>query len=268
MVLAPAMLLLAACGDSSVTTTQEIDRSMIAPVTKDELSVAATKRVIFAHQSVGNDILDGVNAVSAAAGVPLNVVETRVAPADSKGIFHFKVGTNGEPLGKIKEFQASLAQSPLSDIDVALVKLCYIDFNSGTDVAQVASAYVQTVEDLQSQHPQTRFVAITTPLTTIQTGPKAWVKSLLGKTPAGYVENAKREEFNAVLRQKFDAGRLFDVAKLESQAGAEPVVFDYEGRSHQALDPELTYDGGHLNDNGKRIVGSAFVKFLANLPAS
>jgi|KBSSwiStaDraftv2_1062776.scaffolds.fasta_scaffold147656_3 lysophospholipase L1-like esterase len=262
------LLLLAACGDGPVNAPQEIDRTMLAPATRNEVTAAATKRVIFAHQSVGGDILAGVNAVSAGAGVPLNVVETRIAPATGGGIYHFKVGTNGDPLGKIREYHDALAQTPLTGVDVALVKLCYIDFNRGTDAAQIATAYVQAIEDLQSRHPQTRFVAVTTPLTTIQTGPKAWVKSLLGKTPAGYAENAKREEFNAVLRQKFGAGRLFDVAKLESQGGAEPVVYDYQGSSYEALDPALTSDGGHLNDAGKRVVGSAFVKFLANLPAS
>ena len=133
---------------------------------------------------------------------------------------------------------------------------------------QIATAYVQTLENLQSRNPQTRFVAVTTPLTTIQTGPKSWVKRLLGKTPAGYIENAKREEFNAVLRRKFGTDRLFDVAKLESQGGAVPVVFDYEGRHFDALDPALSSDGGHLNDAGKRVVGSGFLKFLATLPAS
>jgi lysophospholipase L1-like esterase len=262
------LLLLAACGDGPVTAPQEIDRTMLAPATRNEVTAAATKRVIFAHQSVGGDILAGVNAVSAGAGVPLNVVETRIAPETGGGIYHFKVGVNGDPLGKIREYHDALAQTPLTGVDVALVKLCYIDFNRGTDAAQIAAAYVQAIEDLQSRHPQTRFVAVTTPLTTIQTGPKAWVKGLMGKAPAGYAENAKREEFNAVLRQKFGAGRLFDVAKFESQGGAGPVMYNYQGRSYEALDPALTSDGGHLNDAGKRAVGSAFVKFLANLPAS
>jgi len=261
------LLLLTACGDASTTTPPEIDKAMLAPVQQNEITAAAGKRVIFAHQSVGSDILDGANQVAAIAGVPLNVIETREPPADRSGIFHFKVGTNGVPLGKIQAYHDALAQSPLTGVDVALVKLCYLDFNHGTDVAQVASAYVQAVEDLQKRHPQTAFVAVTAPLTTIQTGPKAWVKRALGKTPAGYIENARRDEFNAVLRQKFAANRLFDVARLEAQGGAQPVVFDYEGRTLEALDPALSSDGGHLNDAGKRVVGSAFVKFLANLDA-
>jgi len=262
------VLLLGACGDTSETAQQEIDRTMLAPATKTEITAAAAKRVLFAHQSVGGDILDGANAIAADAGVSLNFVEARNAVATGGGIYHFKVGTNGNPLGKLEDYQALLAQTPPASFDVAMIKLCYIDFNRGTDARRIASAYVQAVEDLQSRHPQTRFVAVTTPLTTIQSGPKAWMKRLLGKTPAGYVENARREEFNAVLRGKFGTDRLFDVAKLESQGGAVPVVFDYEGRHFDALDPALSSDGGHLNDAGKRVVGSAFVKFLATLPAS
>jgi hypothetical protein len=243
---------------------QKLNTPMIAPVSKAEIAAAASKRVIFAHQSVGNDILDGARTLAADAGVPLNVVESREAPSDANGIFHFKVGTNGVPLGKIEEFRNTLSQAQLADVDVALVKLCYIDFNRSTDAAQLATAYVQAIDELQQRHPRTLFAAMTAPLTTIQTGPKAWVKRLLGKTPAGYVENAKREQFNAVLRQRFDESHLFDVARIEARGGQEAARFEYEGRQLDALDPGLSSDGGHLNDAGKRVVGSAFVKFLGN----
>lgn len=258
--------MLAGCNRSS--PEQESSTPMIAPVSKDEIATAAGKRVIFAHQSVGNDILDGARALAADAGVPLNVIESREVPSDANGIFHFKVGTNGVPLGKLEEFRNTLSEAQLADVDVAVVKLCYIDFDRSTDAAQLATTYVQTIDELQQRHPQTVFAAMTAPLTTIQTGPKAWIKRLLGKTPAGYVENAKREQFNAVLRQRFDESRLFDVARVEARGGREAATFDYEGRQLDALDPGLTSDGGHLNDEGKRVVGSAFVKFLANSKAS
>lgn len=257
--------LLAGCNRSP--QEQEPITPMIAPVSKAEIAAAAGKRVIFAHQSVGNDILDGARALATDAGVPLNVVESREPPSDANGIFHFKVGTNGVPLGKIEEFRNTLSQQ-LADVDVAVVKLCYIDFNRSTDAAQIATAYVQTIDELQQRHPQTVFAAMTAPLTTIQTGPKAWIKRLLGKAPAGYVENAKREQFNAVLRQRFDESRLFDVARIEARSGQAAATFEYEGRQLDALDPGLTSDGGHLNDAGKRVVGSAFVKFLANSKTS
>jgi lysophospholipase L1-like esterase len=259
---------LGACGDSAtIEAPQELKTSMLEPVTQTELAAAAGKRVLFAHQSVGNDILDGVNAIAAASGTRINMVESGVVPADTSGIFHFKVGTNGEPLGKVKQFHDTLAQSSLAGVDVAMVKLCYIDFNRNTDAARIAHAYVQTIEELQRSHPRTTFAAMTAPLTTIQTGPKAWVKSMLGKDPAGHAENAKREEFNAVLRGKFGAAQLFDVAKIEAHGGGKPVVYEYKGQPYEALDPALTSDGGHLNEAGKRVLGAEFVKFLAKVKA-
>ena len=263
-----ALAVLGACGDSAtIEAPQELKTSMLEPVTQAELAAAAGKRVLFAHQSVGNDILDGVNAIAAASGTRINVMETSAVPTDTSGIFHFKIGTNGEPLGKVRQFHELLAQSSLAGVDVAMVKLCYIDFNRTTDATQIANAYVQTIEELQRSHPGTTFAAMTAPLTVIQTGPKAWLKSMLGKDPAGHVENVKREEFNAVLRQRFGATQLFDVAKIEAHGGGKPVVYEYKGQPYYALDPALTSDGGHLNEAGKRVVGAEFVKFLAKVKA-
>ncbi|MGA8005664.1 MAG: hypothetical protein WCA17_06165, partial [Burkholderiales bacterium] len=43
---------------------------------REQLERVARLRVFFAHQSVGMNILDGVKALAAAAGVPLRIVET------------------------------------------------------------------------------------------------------------------------------------------------------------------------------------------------
>jgi hypothetical protein len=259
----------AGCGQfTPEQQTSEQRTFMPEPVSKAEIAAAAATRVIFAHQSIGKDILDGARALAADAGVPLTVVETREAPAATSGIFHFEVGSNGAPLGKLEDYRKTLSLAPLTGVDVALLKLCYIDFDASTDAAQVAAAYVHTIEDLQQRHPRTLFAAVTAPLTTIQTGPKAWVKGLLGRTPAGYVENAGRDRFNAILRQRFDRSHLFDVASIEANGGRAAALFEYEGRQLSALDPGLTWDGGHLNDAGKRAVGSAFVRFLANSRAN
>lgn len=262
LILTGQATLLAGCNRSA--QEPKPNAPMIAPVSKAEIAAAAGKRVVFAHQSVGDNILDGVRVLAADASVPLNVVESREVPSDANGIFHFKVGTNGVPLGKIEEFRNMLSQPQFADVDIAAMKLCFIDFNRTTDAGQLAAAYVQTIDELQQLHPQTVFAAMTAPLTTIQTGPKAWIKRLLGKAPAGYVENARREQFNAVLRQRFDESHLFDVARIEARGGREAATFEYEGRQFDALDPGLTSDGGHLNDAGKRVVASAFVRFLAN----
>lgn len=225
-------------------------------------------RVVFAHQSVGNDILDGVRTLASEAGVDLNIVENRDAGALEKGIAHFRVGRNGDPRGKLEEYRRTLSNLAKSNVDVALVKLCYVDVTAATDATQLAERYTATIKELQGRHSHTKFVATTVPLTTVQRGPKAWIKQLLGRTPAGYIENAKREEFNDVLRQRFEPSSLLDIAHIEAHGDGRPTVFTYEGRTVNALNPRFTSDGGHLNDTGKRIVGAAFVRFLAGASAN
>lgn len=104
------------------------------------------------------------------------------------------------------------------------------------------------------------------PLTASPTNdwPKAWVKQLLGKQPAGYESNARRHAFNESLRAHYGANDdLFDIAALESGHGRTGV--NYNGQRIEALDPALTEDGGHLNDQGQRVIGGALARHLAAL---
>src|SRR5688572_11810337 len=96
--LATLLTLTAAC------TQQSAEPPMVAKVTSDQLSALAQKRIVFAHQSVGNDVLDGLNILAREAGVSLSIAETRAIPEIGTGIYHFHVGTNGDPNGKMQEF--------------------------------------------------------------------------------------------------------------------------------------------------------------------
>jgi hypothetical protein len=244
-----AVTLACAGGCHPVENVMPID----TPPTADQWKTFAARRIVFGHQSVGRNILDGVTTLAAGAGIDLPITETRDG-APAPGIAHFGVGANGDPLGKIRDFAAVMDGPAAAGADIALMKLCYIDFSDSADPAAVAAAYGDTLAHLQQRHPATVFVAVTTPLTTVQSGPKALVKKMLGRAPAGQVENTRREAFNAVLRARFGAeGRLFDLAALESGGGA-------------SLNPALTYDGGHLNETGARLVAERFVAFLAGLP--
>ena len=153
-------------------------------------------------------------------------------------------------------------------MDVAVLKLCYIDFTADTDGRALAGKYTTAMNALQHQYPQTRFVAATAPLTTVQTGPKAWIKILLGRKPAGYLENARRADFNDQLRSTVSEAVLFDLARLEATAAGSQNTFDLDGRTIESLDPALTSDGGHLNESGEKSIAAAFVRFLAGLGRS
>lgn len=232
----------------------------------ENLQRVADKRIVFAHQSVGNDILSGIAAMAQRSRRSINIIQGREAPADWQGILHFKVGTNGDPKAKIGDFVQTLENGSLQSADVAVLKLCYIDFDASTNVEGLAREYGDAIERLQTRYPHTRVVATTAPLTTIQTGPKAWVKRLLGRTPSGYEDNYRRHVFNERLRARFGEGRLFDLARAEAASGQGGHTFEFNSQRIEAMNPALTYDGGHLNERGKDAVSSAFLDFIAELP--
>lgn len=228
-------------------------------VSARQWEAVAARRIVFGHQSVGSNILDGVRALAADSGVNLPITESR-GPASAPGLTHFLVGRNGDPLGKIRDFSAVIDGG--ANGDIALLKLCYIDLGAGDEPRQLAATYCDTLDALAGRHPRTRFVAVTVPLTTVQGGPKALVKRLLGRIPDGWQENALRHAFNEALRVRYaDGGRLFDLAALE----AAPRPRSRDGRPVPALDPSLTDDGGHLNAAGARRVAAALIGFLAEV---
>lgn len=238
------------------------DPVALPEVSAEEIGAVAARRVALAHQSVGGNLLDGVAAIATKSGVPLDITETREPPVTGGGIFHFLVGENGDPEGKLQDFLGVLAMQDWSGFDIAMIKLCYADFTSGTDPVALASRYIGTVEALQSRQPQTLFVAVTAPLTTVQDGPRAWVKRLLGRTPLGVPENARRHQFNEILRARFTSRNLFDLAKLEATGAASTEL---DGEVVAVLNPQLSSDGGHLNELGKELLGASFLKFVAHV---
>ncbi|MBM4130034.1 hypothetical protein FJ250_03265 [bacterium] len=248
-----AVLLTTACRPAA----PEAPMTSIPTVTEAQWQAAAARRVIFAHQSVGRDLLDGLRSLD--GGSRLAIAETR-APGPGPGLFHFPVGRNGDPFGKVGDFAAAVdAAAP---VDIALVKLCYVDLPAAIDPLAVARAYGDTLDALAARHPTTTFVAVTMPLTTVQEGRRAFVKKLLGRAPTGLAENARRQAFNDVLRSRSRPDRpLFDLAAVEA-AGR---TARHHGREIQYLDPALTSDGAHLNDEGARRAAAALVAFLAGL---
>jgi len=222
-------------------------------------------KVVFGHQSVGSNVLSGVERLAAWDGARIAIREQRKGPALA-GITHFFIGRNGDPASKIQDFSAAMDAGAAQGADVALMKLCYVDFNATTDARKVADEYISSLDALARRHPGTRFVAVTVPLMAEQTGPKAWVKRLTGKLPSGYLDNARRGEFNTRLREQYLAqGRLFDLARAESEASGDCCRVGVEGKEIEVLNPELTYDGGHLNERGQVLVASAFLRFVSEL---
>lgn len=263
LLLTMTMLVLLGCNESTQKETSMATTQHAMP----EWQALDKKRVVFGHQSVGGNILNGIERLAAQDGVKIDISEQRTAPAQ-QGINHFFIGKNGDPMSKIRDFAATVDAGAAQGADVALMKLCYADFNAATDARQLANAYIVSLESLAQRHPGTSFVAVTVPLMAVQTGPKAWIKRLIGKQPSGYLDNAKRTEFNTLLRERYLAeDRLFDLARIEAEPTGKRSTIRVDGQEVEALNPELTNDGGHLNERGQKLVAAAFLNFVGSLPA-
>ncbi|HEY3411387.1 MAG TPA: hypothetical protein VGK53_24750, partial [Propionicimonas sp.] len=137
-------------------------------VTAEELSEVARRRVFFGHMSVGANILDGMETLYRAFGSDkLQLVEfDRAGPLpDVAGgvILHTAIGDNGDPVGKLRNFDAVLRSGLADQVDVAVVKFCYVDLTQGTDVEALFAQYRTTLDGLERDYPKVRFLHATAP---------------------------------------------------------------------------------------------------------
>ncbi len=230
----------------------------------------AEKKIFFGHQSVGYNIMDGVADVIRNQGLPaLRITETHEATAFAQPVFaHSRVGKNVEIRSKLQDFEEYLGSGIGPAADVAFVKFCFLDISASSDAAKEFALYKDSMARMQKAYPGTTFLHVTIPLTALQTGPKAWIKRLLGKPVSGYADNIVRNEYNALLRKEF-AGRepVYDLAELEStHPDGQRVYFVKDGNQVFTLASEYTDDGGHLNVRGRTRAAEQLLAVLAALP--
>jgi hypothetical protein len=234
------------------------------------LARLARSRVFFAHQSVGQNIVEGLEGLQSASGVQsLRIAKLEEStPANAPAFIHARLGTNGDPKGKTDAFVAALENGLGNSVDIALQKYCFVDFDANTDVYAVFNYYRASMERLQQRFPKLTILHVTAPIVVVQSGPRAMVKKWIGRTPDYYPENAVREAFNELMRTHYArGGKLFDLAALEaSKPGSAPEPILFQGRRLYTLLPDYSTDGGHLNDGAQRRVASALVSFLESAP--
>ena len=271
VLLSCAALLTAACRGGAVRE-ESVHEASLREVPDQAWRDLAAKRIFFGHQSVGENIMEGVGELARAEPLTgLHVAAGERALAGGGGVFaHGRIGRNGDPGLKTDEF-ARLLEGPLrGKVDVAFHKYCYADFSETSDVPAVFDHYRKTLERLRAEFPGVVFVHVTTPLVRVQSGPRAVLKRLLGRTPGRYGGNFARERFNDLMRGAY-GGRepLFDLAAIEStRPDGRRETIRAGSRSGFALVPAYTTDNAHLNELGRRRVAEALLVFLARLPAS
>ena len=231
------------------------------------LETVAAARVLLGHQSVGRNILAGVQTLSTEAGVPIRIVEVDGAPADDgPGLFHSNIGRNGDPGSKCEVFEHLLLRPERPQYDLAMMKFCYVDLQRDTaqEVEAMLARYDRVVERLAEQRPDVRLVHISLPLRTHGTGWRSKVKRIIGRDIPGDDDNVLRNAFNDGLRARYGDEPFFDLARLEStHADGSRSAFRSNGREIYTLAREYTSDGGHFNAAGQRVMAAEFLRTLA-----
>lgn len=254
-----------------------VNMNPVSAIADTELAAAAGTRVFFGHQSVGGNVLDGVADVYAARGLPApDLVEagdaSGVAARSSEGRgglwSHAYLGQNGDPFGKIEDFDARIRGGVGREVDVAFMKLCYVDVTHSTDVDALFTRYRETMAALGRDFPDVEFLHVTTPLTTEADLPsrlKSMVKGLLGRDGVeGSADNAARERFNSMMRDEYDADRLFDLAGIESTLpDGTRASGSHDGQSWFALYDGYASDSGHLNEDASAMAAAHLLALVA-----
>ncbi|HEY8210722.1 MAG TPA: hypothetical protein VIG99_24730 [Myxococcaceae bacterium] len=238
---------------------------------RQQFEQISRRRIVFGHQSVGENLLQGLADLSSEAGVPLRVVESEAPEAlEQPGLVHRKIGKNEQPETKIAHFTTLLEGGLGQRAEIALYKLCYVDFGPDRDAARLFAGYRAAHQALRARFPATTFVHVTVPLTVVQRGLTGWVKNTFGGGAWGERENVLRHQFNQLLRAEYEGKEpIFDLARAEStgEDGAEST-FERGGARYPALVPAYSDDGQHLNAAGRRRAALALISTLAGIPAT
>jgi len=238
----------------------------------DEISPAqwtalAGKRIFFGHKSVGQNIIEGLQDVMGShPQLMLDIRETTDAKDLAKPVFaHASLGMNKAPLIKITAFRELLEGGLGDHLDIAFLKLCFVDIDHTTDIEELFVRYSEAVHFLNARFPRLKIVTFTVPLLSEPIGLKERAKKLLGRLPWEQADNMKRNLYNDKLRAAFKDS-LFDLAAYESAGPAgKRSHFVKDGKTYDLLNKAYTNDGGHLNRTGRQIVAIELLKRLAAL---
>ena len=227
------------------------------------------KTIYFAHQSVGYNIIDGIEyLIKEYPKIKLRVVESRDSASLSPGtLVHSQIGKNFDPQSKLDDFYSVIVNGFGGKVDIAGLKFCYIDISSKTKPEALFSQYKSQIDTIRKLYPKIAIIHFTSPLTTLQSGPKAWIKKLIGRPITGLEENIKRNEYNELLRAEYeDKDPILDIAAIESTyPNGTRYTFVSNGKIYYSLVPDYTSDGGHLNELGRKKIAEKYLLILANL---
>ena len=266
---ASAAVLLVFTGCQKESVEDEQFYKMYGNVSQDVgtfLKQLAHQKVYFGHQSVGYNIIDGVQHWEDETGIDLSLESSRdFSSVPESSFVHFQVGVNKDPRGKIDDFVTLMDQIPEGEDAIAFFKFCFADFHEDTDVDDLFDYFSEKMLYLKDKHPNISFLVTTVPAMAVQKGWRAIAKKILGRAPYGYLQNIRLSEFNQKVLEEFQGILpVFDLAGIEvTRPDGSVETFTHKGSEHPCIPDYYTSDFGHLNDFGARTVSYKLLSFLS-----
>lgn len=222
--------------------------------------------IFFGHQSVGYNIVEGLQSILSMSNVsfPVSEYSGNINTIKNHGFFHSSLGENFAPFSKINAFKERIGSGITGNLNLAFFKFCYVDIKQQTDVLELFHYYKVTLKKLEQDNPATKFLHFTVPLRANQKGIKYIIKRALNFPVIGHLENIKRYEFNEMMREEFSiSNTLFDIAHYESTSpSGKHRYYYYKSQKFEALQQEYTQDGGHLNSTGSAYIATRLLSFI------
>lgn len=220
-----------------------------------ELATLAGVAIYFGHQSVGGQLMDAVATLLAgnAGPEPTLLAAPEASQIDPGDWAHAYIGQNQAPLTKLDAFRAALSGPIGGRVQIAFVKLCYVDAYStaAESPSGLFASYQGMVAAVQAERPGVRLVHVTMPLVTVA-----------AESSDGWASNARREAYNDLLRRAYGA-QVFDLALLEATDPTGAVVVN-PASGARGMYAGWSSDGGHLNAAGAARIGRALVAHLSS----
>jgi len=231
------------------------------------------KKIFFAHQSVGNNIINGIkDIIKENPTLYLNIMEISEPVELEEGVFAHttNIGKNEDPQSKIDAFASYMENGIGNNADLAFLKFCFVDVDNKTDIQNLFTAYKNEMAKLKNKYPETTIIHFTVPLLKKNKPSfKNWIKGLFGKNDGFFANehNIKRNKFNdLIVKEYIGIEPVFDLAETESTyPDGSRETFIENGEKHYSLVPAHTDDGGHLNETGRKKIAEQFLLFLINL---
>ncbi len=262
------LFVLTSCEKKTNNLTKIINiMETIKDVPQKEWDLLANKKIFFGHQSVGYNMIDGIETIlKESSNIKLNIKKGKDLNLFISPVFaHNNNGSNRDPKSKIDAFCKAMEEGLGDKVDMAGFKFCYVDFEDGSDALEIFNYYKKKMDEITIKYPKVKIIHFTCPIRSLQKGPKGIIKKLLGKD-IGIKDNIARQEFNELLLKEYKGKAVFDLAKAESTySDGSREYSEVDGKKIFTMIPAYTNDGGHLSKKGKLIIGSDFLFFLANL---